>query len=168
MTHKAARSTGVETEKDPFNSVTFDRIKIMAGAEGFAFAVELKSSNGDAQPEMIGAVGMFRPGACGYQFDEPYWGMGYATEALTAWLQKYWEYFPEGPESIAPENRNHLLAHVFEGNVASEKVLLKSGFRVLRAKVPGTQAGHPVIETVFIVERPEPVPIPADAAGLPT
>ncbi|ETS85038.1 hypothetical protein PFICI_03063 [Pestalotiopsis fici W106-1] len=161
-------STGVEIEDDPFKSVSFDRMRIMTAPGSFSFAVELLLSDGQTSGDIIGIIGLFRPPACGYLFDEPYWGKGYATEAVEGFARGYFEHFPEGVPGLDPANRNILLAYVYEGNHASEKVLKKAGFREIRKEVGEAHTGEPVTATVFMIERPEKVPVPAEVAGLPT
>jgi RimJ/RimL family protein N-acetyltransferase len=161
------RTTGVETEEDPFKCASFDRMRLMTAHGSFSFAIELQPSGDAASGETIGFIGLFRPPACGYLLDEPYWGKGYATESLKAFVRKYWEYFPEGAPNLKPEDRNILLAGVFAGNRASENVLKKAGFREVRKDVAELPSGVTVQETVFMIERPEKVPVPVDAVGLP-
>ncbi|KAK9773394.1 putative N-acetyltransferase domain-containing protein [Seiridium cardinale] len=161
-------TTGPETEEGPLKSASFDRMRLMTAPGSFSFAVELKPSGEESSGEIIGFLGLFRPPSCGYLIDEPYWGKGYATEASKGFVEKYWENFPEGAPGLKPEERNILTAHVFEGNTASEAVLKKTGFRECGKEVEELPSGRIVRATVFKIERPEKVPIPADVAGLPT
>lgn len=165
-TYSPVSTTGVETEEDPFKCASFNRMKLMAAPGSFSFAIELLPSGSDA-PEIIGCLGLFHPPACGYLLDEPYWGKGYATEALRGFVQMYWEHFPEGAPGLRPEERDILQAHVLEGNVPSERVLQKAGFRELRKDVMDLPSGQKVNETVFELARPDKVQVPAGAPGLP-
>jgi RimJ/RimL family protein N-acetyltransferase len=54
----------------------------------------------------------------GYWIGEPYWGRGYATEAIRL-ITEF------GFNELKLER---IQAHVFESNIASEKALLKNGF----------------------------------------
>lgn len=76
--------------------------------------------------EMIGAIGINPQedvnrfsAEVGYWIGEPYWGKGTATAALIAFTEFAFNKF----------NLNRIFANVFEGNDASEKVLLKAGYR---------------------------------------
>jgi RimJ/RimL family protein N-acetyltransferase len=147
------RSTGVETEEDPFKSMTYERIKFMVSSENFAFAIELQEAGADGIIPVIGVIGLFRPPALGYLIDEPYWGQGYATEALRAFVQTYWGYFPHGVPGLQPDEQDVLHAGVFEGNLASERVLLKVGFKEFRRGVFEADNG-PVNDIMFSLKRP--------------
>lgn len=75
---------------------------------------------------MIGIVGTFRStGAeAGYIFNESFWGQGYASEALEAFLNIYWQRVtadPTLPQAVS--------ARVDPDNPASVRVLRKCGFR---------------------------------------
>ncbi|MCW3467192.1 GNAT family N-acetyltransferase [Chitinophaga nivalis] len=75
------------------------------------------------QQEMIGTIGFNsytkgRKGVIVYALEPAYWGKGFITEALTAVLAY-------GFHTLAV---NRIEAEVMPGNVASEKVLEKSGF----------------------------------------
>lgn len=142
-------------------------MKQMTAPDSFSFAIELPPAARDAPAEIIGTIGLFQPPGCGYLLDEPYWGRGYATEALRGFARKYWEHFPEGAPGLRPEDRNILLAHTLEENVASARVLTKAGFRVLRKGVVELPSGQSARVTVFVLERPEKVPIPSESVGLP-
>jgi RimJ/RimL family protein N-acetyltransferase len=55
----------------------------------------------------------------GYWLAEPFWGKGIATEALKKFTEFAFNNF----------SLNRIYANVFEGNDASEKVLLKAGYK---------------------------------------
>ncbi len=76
-------------------------------------------------PKPVGACGCFwaakphQTMELGYWIAEPFWGKGYVVEACRAVLNfAFAEYGPE-----------RMQARVIEGNVASERVLAKLGFR---------------------------------------
>lgn len=76
--------------------------------------------------EMIGAIGINQQddvnkfsAEIGYWIGEPFWRKGIATNALKAFTEFVFSQF----------DLNRLFANVFQGNDASEKVLLKAGYR---------------------------------------
>lgn len=84
--------------------------------------------------EFVGTVGVFptsRPGAIaiGYALRPAHWGRGYATELCSAITA-----------AIAPLHEGEIVATVLEQNVASRRVLEKSGFIAVgpNADDPGT------------------------------
>jgi RimJ/RimL family protein N-acetyltransferase len=75
--------------------------------------------------EMFGAIGINIQddvnrfsAEVGYWIGEPFWGKGIATVALKAFNKYVFKKF----------ELNRIFANVFEGNIASEKVLLKAGY----------------------------------------
>jgi RimJ/RimL family protein N-acetyltransferase len=82
-------------------------------AEDFVYAVELEGEG------LIGCIGAHKtPGGgfeIGYWFGQPYWGRGYASEALQAFLQH--------AKALGPLHAGH-----FADNPASGRVLAKAGF----------------------------------------
>lgn len=79
---------------------------------------------------MIGVVGAFRStGAeAGYIFNEAFWGRGYASEALPAFLQIHWQ-------RVAGAANQTVSARVHPDNAASVRVLRKCGFRDVGVEV---------------------------------
>lgn len=81
----------------------------------FCFFIEHKG-------ELAGGIGLhkkFKHSAeVGYWIGEEFWGRGFATIALQKILEK----------AFSEYKFTRVQAHVFEGNTASEKVLLKNGF----------------------------------------
>lgn len=87
------------------------------------------SSASDSEPpgadRMVGILGV--PGASsapgiaevGYVYDESVWGQGYATEALAAYMEVYWNYAKEV---------DYMVGNVDPENIPSIKVLKKCGF----------------------------------------
>ncbi|KIW20281.1 hypothetical protein PV08_00856 [Exophiala spinifera] len=100
-------------------------------ATTFNFAVEELSVPG----KVIGVMGchIAEPPEVGYMFVKEAWGMGYATEAVQAWLQAYWR-LPRkevvigddvNDDTFIPET---LKADVDRGNMASVRILARCGF----------------------------------------
>jgi RimJ/RimL family protein N-acetyltransferase len=97
------------------------------------WAVDATPSDGE---ELIGVIG-FKPGPAeiGYWVGPPYWGSGYATEAVTAMVSHL----------LSARGLARVEATVFTDNAASGAVLAKAGFREV-----GTESG-------FSVARGQPV-----------
>lgn len=77
--------------------------------------------------ELIGGIGLmpqpdvYRFSAeIGYWLAEPFWGKGIVTKALIAMTKYAFENY----------NFNRLFAGVFEGNIGSQKVLEKAGYKL--------------------------------------
>lgn len=90
----------------------------LAGRRGEeVWAIDATPSEGE---ELIGVIG-YKPGAqgLGYWLGVPYWGAGYATEAVSALVGHLF-----GARGIG-----HVETAVFADNEASAAVLLKAGFR---------------------------------------
>ena len=66
---------------------------------------------------LIGVIGI--TGHLGYWLGQAHWGHGYMTEAATALLDAYFR-----------KKREPLIAGVFHDNAASQKLLIRLGFRV--------------------------------------
>ena len=83
--------------------------------EVFGFAIENDGVH-------IGGIGLHKKyehsAEVGYWIGEDYWGKGFATEALNKILYK----------AFNELNFVRIFAHVFEDNIASEKLLIKCGF----------------------------------------
>lgn len=78
------------------------------------------------EKELIGAIGINLQedvnrfsAEIGYWIGEPFWGKGITTKALKIFSDFAFRNF----------RLNRIYANVFEGNVASEKVLLKAGYK---------------------------------------
>lgn len=76
--------------------------------------------------ELIGAIGLNLQedvnrlsAEIGYWLAEPFWGKGIATQALKNFTEFAFENF----------SLNRIYANVFESNPASEKVLMKAGYK---------------------------------------
>jgi len=81
----------------------------------FPFAIENDSTH-------VGGIGLHKKlehsVEVGYWIGEEYWGRGYGTSALNKVLDI----------AFKELNFERVQAHVFDGNIASEKLLLKCGF----------------------------------------
>jgi ribosomal-protein-alanine N-acetyltransferase len=88
---------------------------VLAGEEGVVFAVERSGA-------LIGCTGYraFGPdyAELGYWIGKPYWGMGYATEAVGALILHAFE----------TDGFAYLTAGHFQDNPASERIIAKFGF----------------------------------------
>ncbi len=101
------------------------------GTLGFTLAIELGG-------QMIGTVGIGGlPPATGYFLAPDYWGKGFMTEALSAFLPEIFKRFP----------LSRIIADHFEDNPASGAILRKLGFTET-----GTDMGHSMA-------RLEPAPL---------
>jgi ribosomal-protein-alanine N-acetyltransferase len=110
----------------------------LEAADNYNFVIELLPQSASAsasvsEPEppepptneqvMIGSIGLHRGTEVGYMFHPDYWGKGYATEALSAFVSKVWEMLPQVEKLGAlTDNEN-------EGSMA---VLRKCGFVEVR------------------------------------
>jgi RimJ/RimL family protein N-acetyltransferase len=88
---------------------------VLAGEEGVVFAIERSG-------ELIGCTGYRAFGKdhaeLGYWIGKPYWGMGYATEAVRALVLHAFE----------ADGFDYLTAGHFRDNPASERIIAKLGF----------------------------------------
>ena len=122
-------------------------------ASTFRFVIEEKANPGI----VIGALGgrFAEPPECGYMLRKEMWGKGYATESLKAWLDVYWalprrvvdldieKSDTSGRLEQVPET---LLAETDTANTGSRHVLLKCGFKELRAF---EEEGFPLVHYVY-------------------
>ena len=93
-------------------------------SSGIRWAITLKDSN-----KCIGTCGFnswsvpMRSGNIGYDLNNNYWGQGIMTEAVSAVLKRVYS------GSLRCGELNRIQADTIPGNIASEKVLLKLGFK---------------------------------------
>jgi ribosomal-protein-alanine N-acetyltransferase len=107
-------------------------VRVGEQGKGFGWAVRDRRSG-----SLIGCIRLntidkkAALGVIGYEFGKPYWGRGYATEALAAVTR----HCHEGMKLYRLET------WTVEGNAASDRVLTKAGFRH-----EGTQRKNMIIE----------------------
>jgi RimJ/RimL family protein N-acetyltransferase len=154
----------VETEQDALKSYSIRRIQLMMQENLFSFAVQLLQpllempDSGSPLPTtnsegpVIGFIGITSPPQIFYIFDQPYWGFGYASETLSAFLDAYWNMFPMGLKDAGGDIRDYLEGHVNAGNVASERVLEKNGFRFVREETTNAH-GREVGSRIWQLKR---------------
>ncbi len=90
-----------------------------------------------ATDALMGTVGLHVVGRAipelGYWLGRDYWAQGYATEAARAMID----------HSFKSLGVSALMARVFDGNIASERVLIKSGFALIEMhNLPEALRGH--------------------------
>lgn len=145
-------STDVDPETDPWKSDSLTRMYKLLQPGFLSFAVEEKRPPGQESMQsspVIGFVGMHRIPEVFYLFDSSIWGKGYASEALQAFVATYWTHRPNGVPEMTEDDRDVLLAYVYEGNKSSEKVATKSGFDLLARGMRNEQ-----LQAVFATVRP--------------
>lgn len=92
--------------------------RVLSGQEPeTVWAIQPRAS---ASEEAIGAIGVQHDGEVGYWLGEPFWAAGLATEAVTAVVTH-----------ALQSGFSRLSGEVFQDNLASARVLTKSGFRYL-------------------------------------
>ncbi|OCK85166.1 acyl-CoA N-acyltransferase [Lepidopterella palustris CBS 459.81] len=91
----------------------------------------LASSNSPTStrtPRVIGVLGAIRTPEVGYMINEEFWGKGYASEALQAFMPVFFA-------NYSGEKRyDYAEAHVDPEHIPSRKVLEKAGFTLLEIR----------------------------------
>jgi RimJ/RimL family protein N-acetyltransferase len=92
--------------------------------DGENYAVFIRSDTSDHENgPMIGVIGVFRSSPVaelGYTLHPSVWGRGYATEAVSEFIKRFWELRPTVDRIIAKTDGE---------NFGSMKVLKKCGFQ---------------------------------------
>ncbi|TVY47868.1 hypothetical protein LOCC1_G001993 [Lachnellula occidentalis] len=136
------------------------------------YAVLLKPSSSNETGALIGILCIPRVSSdgeipeLGYGIHSDYWGHGYASEAIALFISFYW-----AEESITPccscpnyprkDSKDSLEAYTGLNNLASERVLIKAGFRRKEGlkgvhEIVDVNSGEKVMEdvTCWTLERP--------------
>ncbi|KFY09612.1 hypothetical protein V492_05425 [Pseudogymnoascus sp. VKM F-4246] len=124
--------------------------------EGLNYGVFVRANDTSppsADAQMIGIVGVFRPepiAELGYTFHPSFWGKGYATESVDAFVKRFWE---------LRSTVRTMTAKTDAENHGSMRVLVKCGFREVRREeadivLPAFGEGKRSA-VVFEVSRPE-------------
>lgn len=150
----------VETEKDALKSHSVRRIELMMKPDGFSFTIivpdpdrESSIVEGLEYGTVIGFIGITAPPEVFYILDDRFWGSGYASEALQAFLDTYWNAFPEGLKGMDEWMRDFLETHIIVGNDGSERVAVKCGFvHVADRSTPSH--GEEKEKKIFRLQRP--------------
>ncbi|CAI6335196.1 unnamed protein product [Periconia digitata] len=93
------------------------------------FVIELLPSSlstTKTAPRVIGLVGAVRAPEIGYMFNIDYWGKGYATEALRAFMPLFFDHYSGGVN----QRYEFAEAHTDPELLASHNVLEKAGFKL--------------------------------------
>ncbi|KUI58339.1 hypothetical protein VP1G_11040 [Cytospora mali] len=152
---------GVETEQEALNSYSLRRTELMMMQDRFSFAVVLpvaeRASELEAHKDktVTGFVGITQPTKVFYIFNDKYWGSGFASEALQCFLETYWKTFPSGLKGVDKRDRDHLEAHIYNGNDGSERVATKCGFVHVSDGFTSSH-GREVRQKIFSLYRPLP------------
>ena len=141
-----------------------DRFVSPNDATTFSFAIEELAKPGN----ILGTIGshLAEPPTLGYMFRKEFWGRGYATEALKAFLIEYWK-LPRrlvDLESVMPENsisssgdgaRELLIAEIEKSNIGSQKVLERCGFQPSGKKEDVEDWRGKAVIVQYYLERPK-------------
>ncbi|KAI9739088.1 MAG: hypothetical protein M1834_007301 [Cirrosporium novae-zelandiae] len=121
--------------------------------KNYNFGVVEKGKNEGKVIGLLGIVRIDRYPEVGYMFHQNVWGRGYATEALTGFLDAWWALPCSekiGGEEAETESEG-IWAIAAEENTGSSKVLKKCGFKFLKEEIE--EDGVKVF--IYICRRPE-------------
>ncbi|KAF2115583.1 GNAT domain-containing protein [Lophiotrema nucula] len=103
-------------------------------------------------PRVIGMIGAVRAPEIGYMFNTNYWGKGYATEALKAFMPMFFDHYSGGEF----ERFEYSVAMTDPELVASQSVLKKAGFKFAELREKDFESAVLGVRDtmVFKMERP--------------
>lgn len=122
------------------------------------FVIELRPSTSSqtvssTSPRVIGLIGAVRAPEVGYMLNHNYWGKGYATEALRAFLPLFFDHFSGGEQG----RFEYAEAHTDPDLITSQNVLKKVGFELFEIREKDFE--NPVLgwrdSLIFRYKRPE-------------
>lgn len=106
-------------------------------------------------PRVIGLIGAVRAPEVGYMLNHNYWGKGYATEALRAFLPLFFDHYSGGEQG----RFEFAEAHTDPDLVTSQSVLKKAGFELIEVREKDFE--NPVLgwrdSVIFRYKRPDTV-----------
>ena len=107
--------------------------------KSMSYAVSPLPSADNPSPQIIGITGSHILPEVGYIFHPSAWGHGYATEALKAWIDMYWQEYPDGHPVLSDDEKSYLKAVTGPGGDKSRRVLKKCGFSWFREEETGDE-----------------------------
>ena len=107
--------------------------------KSMSYAVSPLPSADNPSPHIIGITGSHTLPEIGYIFHPSAWGHGYATEALKAWIDMYWQNYPDGHPVLNDDEKAYLKAVTGPGGDKSRRVLKKCGFSWFREEETGDE-----------------------------
>ncbi|KAF9701615.1 hypothetical protein EKO04_001126 [Ascochyta lentis] len=97
-----------------------------AANHGKTHASSTERSREQPKPRVIGLIGAVRAPEVGYMLNADYWGKGYATEAMRAFMPLFFDHFSGGDY----EKYDFAEAHTDPELESSQRVLMKVGFEL--------------------------------------
>jgi RimJ/RimL family protein N-acetyltransferase len=118
----------------------------------WASSAPTEPSREQSAPRVIGLIGAVRAPEVGYMFNSDYWGKGYATEALRAFMPLFFEHYAGGEY----EKFEYAEALTDPELKSSQNVLRKVGFELVERREQDFE--NPVLgwrdTLVFRMDRP--------------
>jgi RimJ/RimL family protein N-acetyltransferase len=127
-------------------------------------STSVSDKNNSVSGPVIGVLGMTVDSktsfaTIGYCLSPEHWGRGYLTDAPSAFMSSYWDTHPNGLPGNKYEGkggRSFVEAVVESRNMASVRVLEKSGFELVREEeVEDWYGGRKVLLKTYRVWKPE-------------
>ena len=135
----------------------------LANGQCFNFVIELLPINSTDTSEtcteptgskIIGLGFGRRLPEIGYFLLPPFWGKGFASEALQAILHGHWASTPDEYPGIDDEERSYVIAYTHWDNYASQGVLRKCGFEKWKDIEEESEKNGKVLMYIWRVLRP--------------